>query len=264
MPPPAACRRTASRRWTCPNVKCILNGSEPISAATVRRFNEAFGPYGFKPQAIKPSYGLAEATLFVSTTPMRRAPEDRLRRPRRAEQRHRFVEVPDDSPQRRRAGGRGQGRDRRVGSHRRRRDRHRAARRPDRRGLDQRSEHGHRLLGQAGGDGRHFPQHPQVADQPVARRTARPTTRRGCAPATRRLPRRRALHHRPRQGSGDHRRPQPLPAGPRVLRAGGDQGAAHRLRRGVLGAREPAARRGVRRTRTPVSSAIPTTPPSSW
>ena len=51
-------------------VKCILNGSEPISAATVRRFNEAFAPHGFKPQAIKPSYGLAEATLFVSTTPM--------------------------------------------------------------------------------------------------------------------------------------------------------------------------------------------------
>ncbi len=25
-------------------VKCILNGSEPISAATVRRFNEAFAP----------------------------------------------------------------------------------------------------------------------------------------------------------------------------------------------------------------------------
>jgi fatty acid CoA ligase FadD32 len=52
------------------NVKAILNGSEPISAATVNRFNEAFAPYGFKPQAIKPSYGLAEATLFVSTTPM--------------------------------------------------------------------------------------------------------------------------------------------------------------------------------------------------
>ncbi|NBQ43287.1 MAG: fatty-acid--CoA ligase, partial [Mycobacteriaceae bacterium] len=51
------------------NVKAILNGSEPISAATVRRFNEAFGPYGFQPKAIKPSYGLAEATLFVSTTP---------------------------------------------------------------------------------------------------------------------------------------------------------------------------------------------------
>lgn len=79
------------------NIKCILNGSEPISAATVRRFNEAFGPYGFKPQAIKPSYGLAEATLFVSTTPMDAMPtitsvdRDELNN-------HRFVPVPDDSP----------------------------------------------------------------------------------------------------------------------------------------------------------------------
>ncbi|ADU01549.1 long-chain-fatty-acid--AMP ligase FadD32 [Mycolicibacterium gilvum] len=79
------------------NIKCILNGSEPISAATVRRFNEAFSPYGFKPEAIKPSYGLAEATLFVSTTPIHEHPKiisvdrDELNS-------HRFVQVPDDSP----------------------------------------------------------------------------------------------------------------------------------------------------------------------
>ncbi len=57
------------------NVKAVLNGSEPISAATVRRFNEAFGPYGFPAKAIKPSYGLAEATLFVSTTPSSEEPK---------------------------------------------------------------------------------------------------------------------------------------------------------------------------------------------
>lgn len=79
------------------NVKALLNGSEPISAATVRNFNEAFGPFGFKPQAIKPSYGLAEATLFVSTTPVNESPKivtvdrDELNS-------HRFVEVPPDSP----------------------------------------------------------------------------------------------------------------------------------------------------------------------
>lgn len=79
------------------NVKAVLNGSEPISAATVRRFNEAFSPYGFHPQAIKPSYGLAEATLFVSTTPSGEFPKivtvdrDELNK-------HRFVEVPEDSP----------------------------------------------------------------------------------------------------------------------------------------------------------------------
>jgi len=79
------------------SIKCILNGSEPISAATVNRFNEAFRPFGFKPQAIKPSYGLAEATLFVSTTPMNAEPSiiyvdrDELNK-------HRFVEVPAESP----------------------------------------------------------------------------------------------------------------------------------------------------------------------
>ena len=79
------------------NVKAVLNGSEPISAATVRRFNEAFGPYGFQAKAIKPSYGLAEATLFVSTTPAGESPKivhvdrDELNQ-------HRFVEVSADSP----------------------------------------------------------------------------------------------------------------------------------------------------------------------
>ncbi|MDF3341083.1 long-chain-fatty-acid--AMP ligase FadD32 [Mycolicibacterium septicum] len=57
------------------NVKAVLNGSEPISAATVRRFNEAFSPFGFPAKAIKPSYGLAEATLMVSTTPAAEEPK---------------------------------------------------------------------------------------------------------------------------------------------------------------------------------------------
>jgi fatty acid CoA ligase FadD32 len=78
-------------------VKCILNGSEPISAATVRRFNEAYSPYGFQPQAIKPSYGLAEATLFVSTTPMGDFPRI-THVDRAALNTGTFVEVPEDSP----------------------------------------------------------------------------------------------------------------------------------------------------------------------
>ena len=78
-------------------VKCILNGSEPISAATVRRFNEAYSPYGFEPQAIKPSYGLAEATLFVSTTPMGDFPRI-THVDRAALNTGTFVEVPEDSP----------------------------------------------------------------------------------------------------------------------------------------------------------------------
>lgn len=80
------------------NAKAILNGSEPVSAASLRKFNEAFAPYGFPEKAIKPSYGLAEATLFVSTTPVQQAPKiihvDRDELNNRA----RFVEVAADAP----------------------------------------------------------------------------------------------------------------------------------------------------------------------
>ncbi|OBI53806.1 fatty-acid--CoA ligase [Mycobacterium kyorinense] len=80
------------------NVRSILNGSEPVSAASLRKFNEAFGPYGFPETAIKPSYGLAEATLFVSTTPMDKAPKiihvDRSA----LNNENKFAEVAPDAP----------------------------------------------------------------------------------------------------------------------------------------------------------------------
>jgi fatty acid CoA ligase FadD32 len=79
------------------NVKAILNGSEPVSAASIRKFNEAFGPFGFRETAIKPSYGLAEATLFVSTTPMAEAPTI-IHVEREALNNRRFVEVAADAP----------------------------------------------------------------------------------------------------------------------------------------------------------------------
>ncbi len=79
------------------NVKAILNGSEPVSAASIRKFNEAFGPYGFQETAIKPSYGLAEATLFVSTIPMDEAPTI-INVEREALNKKRFVEVAADAP----------------------------------------------------------------------------------------------------------------------------------------------------------------------
>ncbi|KQH77791.1 MULTISPECIES: long-chain-fatty-acid--AMP ligase FadD32 [Mycobacterium] len=79
------------------NVKGILNGSEPVSPSSLRKFFKAFEPYGLKPEAVKPSYGLAEATLFVSTTPMDESPtvihvdRDELNK-------QHFVEVSADSP----------------------------------------------------------------------------------------------------------------------------------------------------------------------
>ncbi|MGW5453964.1 long-chain-fatty-acid--AMP ligase FadD32 [Nocardia sp. NPDC003979] len=58
------------------NVIGLINGSEPVSVASMRKFNEAFAPFGLSKTAIKPCYGMAEATLFVSAT--RREDEARV------------------------------------------------------------------------------------------------------------------------------------------------------------------------------------------
>ena len=42
------------------------NASEPIHPATLHRFAETFAPHGFRPEALYPCYGLAEATVMVS------------------------------------------------------------------------------------------------------------------------------------------------------------------------------------------------------
>lgn len=49
------------------NVAGLINGSEPVNIASIDKFASTFGPFGLAPSAIKPSYGMAEATLFVST-----------------------------------------------------------------------------------------------------------------------------------------------------------------------------------------------------
>lgn len=48
------------------NVVMII-GSEPVSIDAIATFNDAFAPFGLPATAIKPSYGIAEATLLVST-----------------------------------------------------------------------------------------------------------------------------------------------------------------------------------------------------
>nr|WP_324197548.1 long-chain-fatty-acid--AMP ligase FadD32 [Nocardia abscessus] len=50
------------------NVIGLINGSEPVSVSSMKKFNEAFAPYGLPETAIKPCYGMAEATVFVSAT----------------------------------------------------------------------------------------------------------------------------------------------------------------------------------------------------
>lgn len=53
------------------------NGSEPVRAETLDRFEAAFAGCGFRPEAFFPCYGLAEATLFVSGGPPGRQPRRR-------------------------------------------------------------------------------------------------------------------------------------------------------------------------------------------
>ncbi len=48
-------------RW-----EVAFNGAEPVRAGTLERFAEAFAPAGFRREAFRPCYGLAEATLLVS------------------------------------------------------------------------------------------------------------------------------------------------------------------------------------------------------
>jgi fatty acid CoA ligase FadD32 len=49
-------------------VRVALNGSEPVRPATIAAFDTAFGPYGFPASAHEPSYGLAEATVYVASS----------------------------------------------------------------------------------------------------------------------------------------------------------------------------------------------------
>ena len=47
--------------------KVAFNGAEPVRATTIDRFASTFAPYGFDAKSIQPSYGMAEATLLIST-----------------------------------------------------------------------------------------------------------------------------------------------------------------------------------------------------
>ena len=49
-------------------VRVLINGSEPVRADTIARFQATFGAHGFPAKAHRPSFGLAEATVFVTNT----------------------------------------------------------------------------------------------------------------------------------------------------------------------------------------------------
>ncbi|WP_307856418.1 AMP-binding protein [Catenulispora pinistramenti] len=57
-------------RW-----RVAFNGAEPIAADSVAAFLAHFEPAGFRPEAMLPVYGLAEATLAVAFPPLGREPK---------------------------------------------------------------------------------------------------------------------------------------------------------------------------------------------
>jgi len=69
-------------RW-----RLALNGAEHVSADAARRFSERFARWGFRPAALMPVYGLAEAALAVTfcppRAPLRTVPVDAVELARR-------------------------------------------------------------------------------------------------------------------------------------------------------------------------------------
>ncbi|WP_101947570.1 AMP-binding protein [Mycobacterium sp. 3519A] len=57
------------------SVLYILSGAERVNPATINRFTRRFARFNLSASAIRPSYGLAEATLFVATHPPGAAPD---------------------------------------------------------------------------------------------------------------------------------------------------------------------------------------------
>ncbi|MBB2992922.1 long chain fatty acid CoA FadD26 [Mycolicibacterium iranicum] len=56
------------------SVVVMINGAERVHGATVRRFNERFAAFGLPDSAMRPSYGLAEATVYVAASAGGRPP----------------------------------------------------------------------------------------------------------------------------------------------------------------------------------------------
>ncbi len=54
--------------------KHALNGAEPVSSDTLRRFAQRFERWGFSARALRPVYGLSEASLAVTFPPEGRGP----------------------------------------------------------------------------------------------------------------------------------------------------------------------------------------------
>jgi 1-acyl-sn-glycerol-3-phosphate acyltransferase len=61
--------------------RAALNGAEPVIPGTIARFARRLAPFGFRPEAMTPAYGLAECSVALALPPMGRGPRiDRVAR----------------------------------------------------------------------------------------------------------------------------------------------------------------------------------------
>ncbi len=56
-------------------VHTILNGGERVQPATLKQFADRFARFNFNPKAIRPCYGMAEATVYIATRRPGKPPE---------------------------------------------------------------------------------------------------------------------------------------------------------------------------------------------
>ncbi len=76
--------------------RLALNGSEPVSPATIDRFTRRFGPQGFRASAMCPVYGLAEASVALTIPPPGGPRVDTIARTAFQEGRRALAASPDD------------------------------------------------------------------------------------------------------------------------------------------------------------------------
>jgi len=63
-------RKTNLPEWDFSPMKAMLNGAEPISVKIMEEFTAAVNKFHFPKEAMMPVYGMAEATLAISFTPL--------------------------------------------------------------------------------------------------------------------------------------------------------------------------------------------------
>ncbi len=63
-------RKSISPDWDFSAMKALLNGAEPISVKIMDEFVESLKKFHFPEEAMMPVYGMAEATLAISFTPL--------------------------------------------------------------------------------------------------------------------------------------------------------------------------------------------------